>query len=96
MHNNDNWYHGTMHLHALQELPFNKYQGCRLDHYIIFHLSHYFLGGKIGGISLQGHFGGWSKFGNLGPKNSQKYSGAILRHQTTFFFFSKPYYGGIF
>jgi hypothetical protein len=68
----------------------------RLDHYIIFHLSQYFLGGKIGGINLQGHFGGWSKFGNLGPKNHLKYSRAILRHQNDTFLWSKPYYGEIF
>jgi hypothetical protein len=60
-----------------------------MDHYIIFHLSQYFLGGKIGGIRLQGHFGGWIKFGNLGPKNHLKYFRAILRHQTTLFYGKK-------
>ena len=36
------------------------------DHHIIFHLSWYFLGGKNGGIDLQGHFSGKSQFGKLG------------------------------
>ena len=57
-----------------------------LDNCVNFHLSQYFLGGKIGGINLEGHFGSWSKFGNLCPKNHLKYFESILRHQMTLFY----------
>lgn len=36
-----------------------------MNHYIIFHLCWFFLGGKIGVIDLQGPFSGRSLFGNL-------------------------------
>jgi hypothetical protein len=36
--------------------PLDQVSPHEVDHYIIFHLSWYFLGGKIGGIGLQGPF----------------------------------------
>jgi hypothetical protein len=44
-----------------------------MDHHIIFHLYYYFLGGKIGGIGLEGHYSGRFQFGKLGSRTFQSH-----------------------
>jgi hypothetical protein len=45
-----------LQVHETLKKSQEKYKASRMDHYIICHLSWYFMGGKIGGIGLQGPF----------------------------------------